>query len=430
MAKANPPTEIVVSKEQARRFMVEHQRLAPPRKLRGKQGILDFVRHVNCIQYDPINLVGQNSHLVLQSRIKDYKPSMLDEALYKERKLVDGFDKVMSIFPTEDWHYFSGYRKRLSAEYFGSQATDVDGTSQNTSMIVDPAMIKWVRKELTARGPLSSLDLENNERMMGWWGANARVARVALDIMFLSGEIVVHHRVGTRRYFDLASRLMKNTKKDPNRTAEAYLDWHVLRRIQSAGLIRPGEGSAQWVGIQRRKSHGGGLQAALKRLEEQGKILRVAVEGVPGKVFVTRRDNLPALEKAAKPRKVAAGAAFIAPLDNLMWDRDLLEQVFDFYYRWEVYVPEPKRVWGYYVLPVLYGNRLVARMDPGHVKTTGAFTIKNWWWEKGVDKNDEEMLAALQESTRAFAKYLNAKSVTLGEKAKKDKVLKELVRGL
>lgn len=429
MVKATPPAEITVSKEQGRRFMVEHQRLAPPRKLRGKQGILDFVRHVNCIQYDPINLVGQNSHLVLQSRIKDYKPSLLDEALYKDRKLVDGFDKVMSIYPSEDWHYFGGYRKRLGAEYLGTESGG-PGDAGPPAAAEATAIVKWVRKELKERGPLSSLDLENDTRMTWWWGANARAARIALDILFLSGEIVVHHRVGTRRYFDLTSRLMKNTKKDPNRTAEAYLDWHVLRRVQAAGLIRPGEGSAQWVGIQRRRSHGGGLQAALKRLEEQDEILRVAVEGVPGKVFVTRRGNLPALVKAAKPRKAAAGAAFIAPLDNLMWDRDLLEQVFDFYYRWEVYVPEPKRVWGYYVLPVLYGNRLIARMDPGHVKATGAFTIKNWWWEKGVDKKDEEMLAALQESTRAFAKYLNAKSVTLAEKAKKDNVLKELVRGL
>jgi uncharacterized protein YcaQ len=410
--------DITVSKEQARRFMVQHQRLAPPRKLVDKQGLMDFVRHVNVVQYDPINLVGQNSHLVLQSRVKNYKPSMLDDALYKERKLVDGFDKVMSIYPTEDWHFFRGYRARMLPDYM---------TSEQTAKAVD--IIKEVRKEIKKRGPLSSLELENDTRMQWWWGANARAARIALDIMFLSGEIVVHHRVGTRRYFDFAERLIKNKKKDPNPTAERYLDWHVLRRIQSGGLIRSGEGT-QWVGIQRRHAHGGGLQAAQKRLVESGKALRVAVDGVRGKVFFVRKENVAALERAAKPMKAAPGAAFIAPLDNLMWDRDLLETVFDFFYRWEVYTPEAKRIWGYYVLPVLYGDRLVARMDPGFVKASGEFTIKNWWWEQGVDKRDEQMLAAMTEATRAFAKYLGAQDVRLGEKTKKNPVLKQLVRGL
>jgi hypothetical protein len=95
------PNPILIRKDHARRFLLTHLRLQPPRKLRGKQGVLDYIRHVNCIQYDPINVVGQNPQLVLQSRVRDYKPAMLDALLYKDRKLLDGFDKQMSIYPVE-----------------------------------------------------------------------------------------------------------------------------------------------------------------------------------------------------------------------------------------------------------------------------------------------------------------------------------------
>lgn len=105
---------IVVDKAQARRFLLGHQHLLPPRKLSGKQGVLDFIRKLNCIQYDPINVVGQNPHLVLQSRVRSYKPAMLNALLYADRALVDGFDKQMAIYPAEDWPDFAYHRSHMA----------------------------------------------------------------------------------------------------------------------------------------------------------------------------------------------------------------------------------------------------------------------------------------------------------------------------
>lgn len=123
MSTKPPPAELTISQEHARRFLLTHHGLLPPRKMIGKQGVLDYIRHVNCIQYDPINIVGQNPHLVLQSRVKNYKPTMLDEALYTDRRLLDGFDKQMSIYPVEDWPRFTMYRQQLGAEYAGHIST-------------------------------------------------------------------------------------------------------------------------------------------------------------------------------------------------------------------------------------------------------------------------------------------------------------------
>lgn len=415
MAKQTLTPEVTVSKAQARRYLVAYHRLAPPRKLAGKAGALEYVRQVNCIQYDPINVVGHNPHLVLQSRVRNYKPRMLDELLYTDRSLVDGFDKVMSIYPTEDWPFFSGYRARMGDRYKKASST------QKATKLLD-----WVRNEVKTRGPLSSLELEDDTKM-DWWLANsARAARIALDILFYSGELVVHHRVGTRRYFEYTHRTLDKklvTKADPHGDIEAYREWHVLRRIQSLGMARP-VGSDHWVGVNRQ----GSLLPAFARLLGREEIARVAVEGLPKQEFYVPRAQLAALQAPARRGKPQA--AFIAPLDNFLWDRTLIEQVFDFYYRWEVYVPEPKRQYGYYVLPVLYGDELIARLDPGFLRDSKTFLIKGWWWQPGAPRKDEAAVAALAECVRAFANYLGAENVTLGANVKTDATLKEVLRRL
>jgi uncharacterized protein YcaQ len=374
------------------------------------------VRFVNCIQYDPINVVGQNPHLVLQSRVRNYKPAILDQLLYKDRNLVDGFDKVMSIYPIEDWPFFADYRAHIGQRYRANESKKIT------------RLIDWVTKEIEERGPLSSLDLEEETRVQSWFGNPARASRIALDILFFSGELVVHHRVGTRRYFELAQRVLAKKlhgAPDPHISREAYFDWHVERRVGSLGLART-RNSGQWGGIQRAK--GVNLNTALARLVGRGELLRVGIEELPGQVLYVRESDGPALQAAARPRRAAARAAFIAPLDNFIWDRDLIEDLFDFYYRWEVYVPGPKRNYGYYVLPVLYGEQLVARLDPAYDRATRTFIINNWWWQKGAKRKDAAMLAALQDCMLAFANYLGAEKIELGAKLAKESGLKAAAR--
>lgn len=412
MAKLLPP-ELIISKQQARRYLVSYHRLAPPRSLAGKAGALQFVRQVNCIQYDPINIVGQNPHLVLQSRVRNYKPHVLDELLYADRSLVDGFDKVMSIYPTEDWPFFGAYRERMGQRYKQASST------QKAAKLLD-----WVRSEVKTRGPLSSLELEDDTKM-DWWLANsARAARIALDILFYSGELVVHHRVGTRRYFEYAHRTLDKkllAKADPHGSLEAYREWHVMRRLESMGMARP-IGNDHWVGVNRQ----GSLQPSFARLLGREQVARVGVEGIKGQEFYVPRAQLAALQAPA--RKSKAQAAFIAPLDNFLWDRTMIEHIFDFFYRWEVYVPEPKRQYGYYVLPVLYGDELIARLDPGFVRDSKTFLIKNWWWQPNAPLKDEAAIAALAECMRQFARYLGAQAVQIGPLAKRDTSLKQIVK--
>lgn len=407
---------IVVNKAQARRFLLAHQRLLPPRKLHGKQGVLDFIRHVNCIQYDPINVVGQNPHLVLQSRVSDYRPAMLDALLYEDRKLIDGFDKMISIYPVEDWPQFGYYRERMAKECMEQEETAEAAK-----------LVKRIRDEIKARGPLSSLELEEDTRMDWWLAGSVRAARIALDILQYGGDTIVHHRVGTRRYFDLSQRVLPpeliNAPR-PHTTEDEYHEWHVFRRAGGLGLVLL-KTTAAWGGTL--SWRGGRIRATILRLAEMGRLVPVTIEGVPRHRYFVRREDLPALKAAERIHPGKPEAALIAPLDNLMWSLSPIEDLFGFHYAWEVYKRPDQRIYGYYVLPVLYGDRFVARMDPEFDRASRIFTIKNWWWEKGVDKTDQSMLEAIGACLAAFMKYLGARQIRLGRVVKPDSGLAKAI---
>lgn len=394
---------LTLSKSQARRFLLAHQALWPPRNLMGKAGALDFIRRVGCIQFDPLDMAGQNADLVLQARVADFTPGMLRQLLYEDRKLLDGWDKMMAIYPVEDWPYLRRRRENARSEFRSIEAVEK----------IAPA----IRAEIEQRGPLSSLDLEHSEKVAWWWSPTS-LSRAALESMYLGGELIVHHKVHTRKIYDLASRHIPAEIFDmpePNPTDADYREWYVLRRLGSVGLLW-NRGGYTWVGVRLASA---GRKAVFERLEDKGKIIPVQVEDVKFPLYLRAQDKalleeiLQTDEPAQPTAESALRAAFIAPLDNLVWERSLIEVLFDFDYRWEVYTPPARRKYGYYVLPVLYGDRFVGRVEPVRQKKNGLLTIKNWWWEPDVTP-DEAMLNAIQTCFEHFCGYLGIQQIEYG----------------
>jgi len=381
-----------ITKQQARRFMLAHQNLWPPRGLRGKSGVLEHIRRVRCLQFDPLNIVGRNPELVLQARVGDFQPSMLDELLYQDRKLLDGWDKMRSIIPVEDWPYFR--RRREGAKnHRGRSRDEVD------------AIVPKVRQELEVRGPLSSIDLDFGQTV-DWSWAPTRLARAALESMCNWGELIVHHKVNTRKVYGFAHELIPQeiwSAPDANETIEQYHDWYVHRRLGSVGLVQEGGGAAgAWLGLPGIKSKERAV--IIERLLQRGQLLQVDVEGLAQPCYV-RCQDVATLDGVLCDDDLPLHASIIAPLDNLIWDRRFIEALFDFSYVWEVYKPVAQREYGYYVLPVLYGDRFVARFEPGRGRVREALTIQNWWWEREVTPSPE-MQAALIDCFRQFTTYL------------------------
>jgi uncharacterized protein YcaQ len=391
------PSTTHLTQAQARRFVLSHQGLWPPLGLQGKAGVLAFIRHVGSIQFDPLNIVGHNPELVLQARVADFNPSMLRELLYQERRLVDGWDKMVSIYPLEDWPYFARQREAMRRAMGGDREEVA-------------AIVPQVRQAIVERGPLSSLDLDSNQVVDWWWGPT-RLKRVALETMCAGGELVIHHRVHTRKVYDLASRQIPAalwSSPDPFASEEQYHDWRVLHRIGGVGLLwgRSGDAWLALSGIKTRER-----TAALARLVEQGRAIAVGVEGISFPLYLRSVDHV-ALERTLDAPDPPPRAAIIAPLDNLLWDRRQLAELFGFSYRWEVYKPVAERKHGYYVLPVLYGDRFIARFEPGRDRRESALLIKGWWWEPGVTPSPE-MQAELKRCFARFLIYLGAETLRI-----------------
>lgn len=407
---------ISITKDVARRFLLTYHGLSSPGFSEGKNGIMEYLGRVGCIQFDPLNIVGHNQELVLQSRIFDFRPVMLEELLYKDRKLIDGWDKVMSIYAASDWPYFARYRA-ANLEKLGSP----DGP-------VFP-YLQLIRDEIGKRGPLSSLELGYDESVRWPWGP-ARVSRAALESMWFWGEVIVHHKVNTRKYYDFASRHLPGElldAPDPNKTFGQYRDWRIQRRIGGVGLLWARSGDA-WLEIPETKT--AERLESMQRLLSAGKLAEISVAGI-NVPFYMRSSDLGIMEnvlseKAARPfSPTGPGSAsssgkpearILAPLDNMLWDRRMISELFGFDYRWEVYKPQSERKYGYYVLPVLYGDRFIARFEPSYDKKSKTLTVKNWWWEKGV-RQTKAMQKALAKCFRQFAGYLGAVRLNASETA-------------
>lgn len=386
---------ITITKEQARRFLLAHQGLWPPYGLRGKAGVLSYIGRVGCVQFDPLDKAGQSPDLVLQARIADFRPAMLQELLYTDRKLLDGLDKVMSIYRVEDWPYFSRYREEARA-WFG-------GEDRPATAVLDE-----VRKIIEERGPVSSADLDFNQTV-NWSWAPTRLSRAVLESMYFWGELIVHHKVRNRKVYDFAWRHIPQELLDapePNVTEEEYLDWRVYRRIGGIGLLWNKSGDA-WIGIPGAKSKE--RDASLKRLMRQEKVLEVQVEGVDVPFYIRSMER-PLLDEILTTVNPTPRAVFLAPLDNLLWDRRMIRELFGFEYRWEVYKPAEERSYGYYVLPVLYGDRFVARMEPVFNKKEKSLSIQNWWWEPQVHRT-KKLQASIDDALQRYCRFLGAKDL-------------------
>jgi uncharacterized protein YcaQ len=363
----------------------------------GDAGINTLFQHIGSIQYDPLNVVGRNPHLVLQSRIKGFTDNILDKLLYKDRSLIDAWDKEMSIYRTEDWPYFNRIKKYMEE----SKKHMLIRRGQEEVL----SHTKQILEELNKNGPLGANDIDLGKCQSTRWGHN-KIAGAALDYLFSIGKIGIYKKRGVQKIYEVIENLLperiikiKETfKKDSD-----FYEWYFLRRIGSIGIhwLRNGGG---WNGYY--LSNTRLRKDIFESLEKQGIIVQIAVSGI-NEIFYIRQQDMGLFN--IKPDYDNC-IRFLAPLDNLLWDRMLIQKIFDFRYSWEVYIPMEKRKYGYYVLPVLYQNKIIARMEPIKQKTGMPFMIKKWWWEPNIKPN-KRLRNAVEKGLKIFSEYLKADGV-------------------
>ena len=365
--------------EEIRRFLLYKQGLLGKHRFTGKEGALAYVRQAGCIQFDPVDVCGRNAELTLQSRVAGFRKETLRDLLYRDRSLVDYPDKELSIFPVEDWPYFRGYRDR--SYQHGRQ---FEGLAE-----LEEQALRYIGKH----GPVSadSLPVEGEiywhsaVHWSGNWHGNSKAARSVLEQMYTDGRLVIHHKDGSRKYYDLAERHIPEDilrSPDPCPDRAEHIKWRVLRRIGAVGAL-PNRRSDAFLGIPMTAEE---RDRAFLSLEEEKKILPLEIGGLRFPLYALSGDRGMLEGILAGGTDLRARCEFLAPLDPLLWDRKLIESLFGFRYSWEIYTPADRRRYGYYVLPVLYGERFVGRIEASADRREKILHVKNIWYEDGVRK--------------------------------------------
>jgi uncharacterized protein len=381
-----------VSREVARRFMAIRHFFAPPRSLPADPAsVMTVVDRIGSLQFDPLEVAGRNHDLVLLARIAGYRREWTDALLYEDRRLFEAYNKGLSLLPTTELPFY-----RLTWDRFRSGH---GAAVFRTHSDLVQELLDGIRRD----GPKSSIDHEAREAIDWYWRPTNQV-RALLEALAQAGILGLVRRDGNRRVYDLAERLfpaelLADRSKSPREQARHRL----LSRYRAHGLLGRGGGQAElWLGLGRATPDPKDADVPTRKelraeLEAEETLIPVAIHGVRGDRLILAAEA-GILDRAEQ--EIAAGvdgpgghrrsAAFLAPLDPFVWDRSFLRSCYDFDYLWEVYVPAKKRRWGYYVLPILYGDRLVGRIEPRIDRKAGTRRILGAWWEDGFDPLAED----------------------------------------
>jgi uncharacterized protein len=388
----------------ARRFLLGRQDLWPGRRWQGLQGTAQALRACEAVQIDPLIVIARNHDLTLHSRVIDYRPEQLDRLLYAERLFFD-YGGAIFIYPIEELPYWRVAMQRKRQEpRWAKFATH------------RPDLIKEVKTELRRRGPLGNRDFEDRPR-----GDNYRSGKdsgLAMYYLWLTGELMTHHRRNFDRIFDFRQNIVLDGLNRKATVAQAE-NFFARKALAFMGLSRARTFINSFAGfIERRVSLDEG-QRRLHKMIDHGEVMSLQVEGWQEPLYALT-DDAPALamlEAGGIPVEwepldttTHDEAVFLAPLD-IVSARGRAKVWFDFDYVWEVYEPAHQRRWGYYTLPILYGDRLMARFDPKLDRTTNTLLINGLWLEMPTLAEDTQFVAALTRGLQRFMKFLNAQAI-------------------
>jgi uncharacterized protein len=384
-----------VAAETARRFLVARQMLAPARSVGGgPAGVLEVFRRLGSVQFDPLSVAGRNHDLVLHARVADYDPAWCDR-LYERREVFEAYNKGLSLVPADEFPWF---RANVSVNYPRILAEHA-------------AVAEQVVERIRADGPLSTLDFERRQGpLVDWFGAPTNVVRAVLEAYVMTGVLGLARRDGNRRYYDLIERLLPPETLARRVPLGEQLRHKLLSRFRAHGLLGIGGGGDIFGGLgpakpdPERPEHPG-RTALREQLIEDGELVPLTVEGVRGKRFVLR-EEVELLKASPEP---PPSVAFLPPFDPVVWDRGLLGSLFGFDYVWELFVPPAKRRWGWYVLPILFRDRLVGRIEPRIDRADGRVHVLDLCWEDGFQPRREEgFVGAARDALRAYLRLAGA----------------------
>ena len=381
----------------ARRLFVTQQRLAAPTPAPDPASMLGVVRDLGCLQLDPLSVVARSHQLVMFSRLGPYDPADLDYLLFQERSLFEYWAHCASIVLTEDYAIHNTRMRSYSPRYPNLRPSTRQWLDQNQKLK------RGILSHIRRHGPTLSRDLEETgHNARDWvstgWTSGRNVTQM-LDYLWMAGQIMVVGRQGLQKVWDLSERHL------PEWTPrEKLTEREMTRRAALKALRALGVGTFYHIKYHFLRWRYRDLPGVLAELEAEGQIQRVQLKDKsslwPG-VWYVASDALPTLERLGNgnwsPR-----TTLLSPFDNLICDRGRTAQLFDFDFRVEIYTPAAKRKYGYYVLPILHGDRLIGRIDPKMDRERGVLAVNAVHAEPGAPKAAGAPVRAAIESLASF----------------------------
>lgn len=398
-----PPALRTLDPTLARRLVLSRQRLAgPPPVGPGPEAIMEVATGLASLQLDPISVVARSHQLVLWSRLGRYDLADLDGLLWRERRLFEYWAHAAAIVCTDDYPIHSLLMRRYpSARHAQLRAWLADNQALRRSIL----------RQLRAGGPLPTRALEDRaatDWQSSGWTQGRNVDRM-LDLLWTQGRIMVAGRQGQQRIWDLAERCLPPwvpTRRLPER--------EVVRLSAQRSLRALGVATARDIDRNFTAGRYPGLPSVLAGLQRSGQVeqVRLVADGAerPGPWFV-HADDLPLLDRLEagdwRPR-----TTLLSPFDNLIINRERTERLFGFSFRMEIYVPKAARRYGYYVLPILHGDRLIGRVDPALDRATGRLVVHAIHPEPGAPASAGPAVAA---ALGELAGFVGATGLDLGQ---------------
>jgi uncharacterized protein YcaQ len=385
---------VKVAAETARRFLVARQLLAPARSLDGGlDGVREFFRRFGSIQFDPISVAGRSHDLVLHARVAGYEPAWCD-LLHERREILEAYNKGLSFVATSEYPWFRTTLYREPPRVLAENAE----------------VAERVLERIRAEGPLSSLDFERaHGATIDWFGIPTNVVRAVLEAYNVTGVLGLARRDGNRRYYDLLERLVPHDVLERKIPLPEQLRHKLLSRYRVHGFLGVSSGGDVFGGLGSAKpdplGRHPGRSALRQELIESGELVPVEVAGMRGKRFVLREE----VELLAAPPEPPASVAFLSPFDPVVWDRALLGSLFEFDYVWELFFPPAKRRFGWYVLPILFRDRFVGRIEPKIDRAGGSVQVLGLWWEEGFEpRRADGFVDAMRDALAAYLRFARA----------------------
>ncbi len=367
-------TDIRLSAHQARLVHLAAQGLlARPRRRARKNDVLAAIERMRMLQIDTIHVVARSPYFVLFSRLGTYSPRWLDELL-ESGAIFECWAHEACFAPAADFPL----HKRHALERLGHWAMKSALRMRREQAPAMEALLARIR----ASGAVKTADFEGGEKKKGgWWGWKDE--KRWLEALFALGELMIARRENFQRVYDLGERVLAKMGQDSGAVASL----ETMQRVFAIGAVRAlGVTQARWIADYFRS--GRRLKDAdLDAYVDSGDLLRIAVDGwdAPAYLHAGHRDICVA---AARGRLRATHTTLLSPFDPVVWDRERASALFDFDYRLECYTPAPKRVYGYYVLPILHRGRLVGRLDAKAHRADGLFEVKALFLEDGVEPSE------------------------------------------